>query len=69
MTWISVEERLPDVYQEVLFFAINAQGNKEIMTGHRDSSKWNHCCMYYSTMGLSELNKVTHWMELPDYPK
>lgn len=70
MNWISVEERLPKPFHEVLYFAINDQNNKEIMTGHiTHTGKWTHCCLFYSTMELNDLVMVTHWMELPEYPK
>lgn len=67
--WISVEERLPHDFHEVLYFAINDKGSKEIMTGHRENGTWTHCCLFYSTTYLnSDYVKVTHWMELPEYP-
>ena len=68
MDWISVDERLPKDLEEVLYFAINDGGSKEIMTGHREKGEWTHCCLFYSTMYL-KCCKVTHWMPLPDYPK
>jgi hypothetical protein len=69
MKWISVEERLPPNLKEVLYVAVNDTGTKEIMTGHREMDEyWTHCCLFYSTMRLNELVKVTHWMELPGYP-
>jgi Protein of unknown function (DUF551) len=67
--WISTEDHLPPDFQEVLYFAITPDGNHEIMTGHRESGTWTHCCMFYSTMRLLKTVKVTHWMCLPDYPK
>ena len=68
--WISTEDRVPPDYQEVLYFAINDRGSKEIMTGHRERDRWTHCCLFYSTLPLNPENvTVTHWMELPDYPK
>ncbi len=67
--WISVEEKLPDDYKEVLYFCINDNGSKEIMTGHRVKGYWTHCCMFYSTVILNDLVEVTHWMNLPEYPK
>lgn len=69
MEWISVEDRLPPDYQEVMYFAINEMGSREIMTGHRFSGHWTHCCLWYSTQVLNKDAKVTHWMELPDYPE
>ncbi len=67
--WISTEEQLPPDLQEVLYFAINSLGGREIMTGHRKNGQWTHCCLWYSTQILNEDSKVTHWMELPDYPQ
>ena len=69
MKWISVKDELPRDFQEVLFFALTNGGNtREIMTGHRENGFWKHCCMFYSSQTLNHLVKVTHWMELPDYP-
>lgn len=68
--WISVEERLPPQRHEVLYFAIMDDGcQREIMIGHMEGDLWTHCCMFYSTRFLNESVKVTHWRELPDYPK
>ena len=68
-SWISVADRLPPDYHEVLYCATFERGNKEIMTGHREKGEWTHCCMFYSTMRLNpEFVEVTHWMELPNYP-
>lgn len=69
MKWISVNDKLPPDLHEVLYFATTNNGNtREIMTGHRENGDWTHCCMFYSTMRLNDECKVTHWMELPDYP-
>lgn len=67
--WISVQDQLPPDLHEVLYFAINPTGSKEIMTGHRQKGEWTHCCLWYSTQILNADVKVTHWMELPDYPR
>lgn len=70
MNWIDVTDRLPPDYQEVLYFAtINDGMSREIMTGHREKGFWTHCCMFYASSRLNENVKVTHWMELPNYPK
>ncbi len=66
--WISVKDKLPDNYVEVLYFCINDNGTKEIMIGHRDKGYWTHCCMFYSTLFLNDLVTVTHWMPLPEMP-
>lgn len=67
--WISCEEKLPDDFVEVLYFAITKGDSKEIMTGHREKGEWTHCCLFYSTRILTKKVKVTHWMPLPEYPK
>lgn len=67
--WIDVDYQLPPDYKEVLYFAINSMGNKEIMTGHRVNGEWTHCCLWYSTQILNKDVAVTHWMPLPDYPE
>lgn len=69
MNWIDVKDSLPEDYKEVLYCATFQRGNKEIMTGHREKGYWTHCCMFYSTMQLNDECEVTHWMELPEYPK
>lgn len=66
--WISVDDRLPPDFHEVLYFAINEMGCCEIMTGHREKGIWMHCCLFYASARLNDTIKVTHWMELPDYP-
>lgn len=66
--WISIKDRFPDDYIEVLYFAINDIGTKEIMTGHRVEGTWTHCCMFYRTVKLNDLVTVTHWMPLPKPP-
>ena len=67
-TWISVEDELPPDYHEVLYCATLQRGNKELMTGHIESSGWMHYCQFYSTMRLSDECEVTHWTELPGFP-
>jgi hypothetical protein len=67
MPWISTEERLPEDLHEVMFFIINEEGQGEIIIGHRHGPFWYHCCLYYSSVELQNV-KVTHWVELPNYP-
>lgn len=70
MNWIKCSEKLPPEFHEVMYFCtINEGQTREIMTGHRERGNWTHCCMFYCTSTLNELVEVTHWMELPDYPK
>lgn len=67
--WINVNDQLPKDFKEVLYLAINDTGTREIMTGHREHGNWTHCCLFYSSMILNDLVTITHWMDLPDYPK
>lgn len=68
--WNSVEDILPPEKHEVLYFAtFQNDMSKEIMTGHREGNAWTHCCMFYATVTLNDNVKVTHWMELPEYPR
>ncbi len=69
LRWVSVKDRLPDEYVEVLYFAVDDMGVHEIMTGHREKGKWTHCCLFYSTKILNDIVKVTHWMPLPEAPE
>ena len=69
MSWISVKDKLPDDYNEVLYCAIDNMGTHEIMTGHREKGKWTHCCLFYSTITLPSHISVTHWMPLPEPPQ
>ena len=66
--WISVEDRFPDDYVDVLFLALNELNSKQLMIGHREHGRWTHCCNFYSTITLTDLVRVTHWMDLPKYP-
>lgn len=66
MNWISVDERLPGDYKDVLFYAINELETREIMVGHLEKGIWHHCCRFYVSVPMHNV-KVTHWSELlPD---
>jgi len=71
--WISVEDRLPNVYQEVLIYipkgsqvlvAMYASENKEI----EFLGGWALKPGYQRYISL-ESHAVTHWMPLPDTPE
>lgn len=66
--WISVNDQLPHDFTEVMFFAV-LKNEKEIMIGHRQGHIWYHCCLFYNSRALTDNVKVTHWMELPKYPR
>lgn len=78
--WISVEERLPPDCHEVMFFYViygnphvgqeNMIAKRDIVCGHRGERGW-YICYLYTSMLLNENEsvRVTHWRELPEYPK
>jgi hypothetical protein len=73
--WISVKDRLPDIYHEVMFifeiYRMNGQViKKDIVCGHRDEKGWNVCYHYVSVPLTNDEKKlkITHWMELPELP-
>lgn len=76
--WISVEERLPGLDQDVLIYAIGKEGNFKncthivvsqrytfhIFSGDSGVEEWLAPWPYFN------LNyKVTHWMPLPEPPE
>lgn len=68
MTWISVEDRLPELLEKVLFFWDCSGAVKNISMGYRCEQGWNIYLPYHS-FGLRDgVCPVTHWMPLPDYP-
>lgn len=69
MNWISVEERLPELLLKVLFHWICPGGNRNISMGYRCDEGWDIYLPYHSFKMRPDLLKVTHWCELPDFPK
>ena len=61
--WISVKERLPELYRKVLLFRSNDIQEDEIWTGHY--SKFEETYYWRSDM----IGDPTHWMPLPEPPK
>jgi hypothetical protein len=68
MRWINVNEELPEDHREVLLFAINDDGIKEIIMGCLDRGTWFHCCLFDVSTKLRNVT-ITHWSELLDYPE
>ena len=73
MGWISVEDKLPEPYQEVLVFQkAGFWGRKAIalplaQCGIYVCQYWeNKFCIAFDIYGLDH---VTHWMPLPEEPK
>lgn len=74
--WISVEDKMPPEFEEVMFFYIIRQkegapvDKRDIVCGHYAEGHWHICYLYNSTkLNNGGFLKVTHWMPLPDYPK
>ena len=59
--WISVKDRLPEVFVPVLVCRRNRQGGQIVEAGQRDVDSW---WRVYGTRTKS----VTHWMPMPDPP-
>ena len=66
--WISIEDRLPEKLQKVLFYCIRDEFIKNIYMGYLCGETWNIYLPYESVMLKKDINQITHWMELPDYP-
>lgn len=59
--WVSVKDRLPETFEDVLVF--NSNEETVITIGFFHELKWH----IYEIHDFSEL--VTHWMPLPKPPK
>ena len=66
--WICVKERLPNKLQKVLFHWI-CPGIKNVSMGYLCNEGWDIYLPYHSFKMCPEKLKVTHWMELPEFPK
>ena len=65
--WISVNDRLPKIGQEVLIFARDYMG----VFAYRNNRQGLSCFMYQDDSGYWRewySPKVSHWMPLPDAP-
>ena len=72
MEWISVNNRLPEIYKEVLGFVHGMIHQGYFMPASHISeyiSKQKpEKILFFDGMGYSDLGYVTHWMPLPDPP-
>jgi hypothetical protein len=67
--WISVEDRLPPDGQECLaLYVFNNIARTKIIAYLLDGL-WHMCYGFVSYEFHSNLQKITHWMELPEYPQ
>jgi hypothetical protein len=79
--WISVEDRLPDAYTDVIFFGSSkSEGEPGVYFGYRGDTgnylsggsrmRWyDKGSREDELYGYDELTFVTHWMPLPEPPK
>jgi len=73
MDWISVEERLPDSKDEVLFFTKMDYSSPLVCFGYKynddpEDIKWIDKAAFDSQCDFLECYYVTHWMPLPEPP-
>jgi len=69
MKWINVYEQMPCSLNKVLFIWICSGGNRNISMGYHCDEGWDIYLPYHSFKLHKERIMVTHWMELPDFPK
>lgn len=60
--WVSVRDRLPEVFEPVIVCRRNRKGGQAVEAGRKDVGDW---WRVYGTRTKS----VTHWMPLPDPPE
>lgn len=65
MEWISVEDRLPEVAQDILF--VGSQIDVKI-GGYFPNHMRNYPWEQSEPSDRFQLHEVTHWMPLPDPP-
>lgn len=66
--WIATADKLPRKTHKVLFHWICPAGNKNVSMGYLCESGWNIYLPYDSYELNAEYIKVTHWMEIPEFP-
>lgn len=64
--WISVEDRLPDKWQEVLAYRGDFNGDMMNTYKYLGSGNWQDD---YGYRVSAEYEGITHWMPLPEPPK
>lgn len=68
MKWCSVDDKLPEINEKVLFYSIQDKYLERIYMGYLNHEGWNIYSPYTSICLKELFTKVTHWMELPEYP-
>lgn len=69
MEWISVKDRLLREFEKVLFHWVTNAHLRNVSMGYRCEDDWNIYLPYHSFGLRDDVCSITHWMELPDYPK
>jgi len=65
MKWISIKDRLPDKDAPYLVFIPTADETKPLI-----QIAWHDPREYgWSNIATYWIDAITHWMELPDWPK
>lgn len=67
--WISVSDRLPIKLEKVLFHWLAPGNLRNISMGYRCDAGWNIYLPYHSFGLRNDICPITHWMELPQFPK
>lgn len=67
--WIDVNDEMPALLKKVLFHWVCLGGNRNISMGYRCDEGWDIYLPYHSFKMHNERLTVTHWMELPEFPK
>lgn len=67
--WISVKERLPKLYTEVLVYRGNLGGMGGYVSIDHMDVRWVDDEPMWTGDALTWKSKVTHWMHLPSPPK
>lgn len=64
-TWISVKDKLPDLYNKVLicWSGTNLKHIDISMIVDSDCDVWN-----WSDFNIEDKHSITHWMPLPELP-
>lgn len=74
MEWIKCSDRMPEHYVPVLIVYIECDGTLMVYSGMLDSEDeddlfWHMWGYANHENKIIELNKITHWMPLPELPK
>lgn len=69
MNWISVEDRLPEPFEDVLVVRMSLFGNPWIVTAYRNEPDKNGDWQWWFLGSPPNISGVTHWMPLPEPPK